>query len=51
MGHRDAAFSIEKGALNGSQLRFDAAADGKAAVKGHQAVIATDVPVKPDSRR
>jgi len=46
-------FSIEKGALKGTQMRFDAPAveattDAKAkpAVKGHQAVIGTDVPVK-----
>jgi hypothetical protein len=46
-------FSIEKGALKGTQMRFDApaveaAADvkAKAAVKGHQAVIGNDIPTK-----
>ena len=46
-------FSVEKGALKGTQMRFDApaveaTADAKAkpAVKGHQAVIGTDVPTK-----
>jgi hypothetical protein len=40
-------FSIESGALKGTQMRFDApAADGKPAVKGHQAVIGNDVPTK-----
>jgi len=40
-------FSIESGALNGTQMRFDTpAADGKPAVKGHQAVIGSDVPTK-----
>jgi len=40
-------FSLEQGALKGVQTRFDApAADGKPAVKGHNAVIGTDVPTK-----
>ena len=46
-------FSIEKGALKGTQMRFDApaveaTADAKAkpAVKGHQAVIGNDIPTK-----
>ena len=52
-------FSIEKGALKGTQMRFDAPAveasgdgkgepqaKGKAAVKGHQAVIGNDIPTK-----
>ena len=46
-------FSIEKGALKGTQMRFDAPAveaagdvKAKAAVKGHQAVIGADVPTK-----
>jgi len=47
-------FSIEKGALKGTQTRFDAPAvvgqvgtgGVKPAVKGHQAVIGTDVPTK-----
>ncbi len=40
-------FSIEKGALKGTQMRFDApAADGKPAVKGHQAVIGSEVRTK-----
>lgn len=40
-------FTLENGALKGSQTRFDApAANGKPAVKGHQAVIGTDVPTK-----
>ncbi len=40
-------FSLEKGALKGTQLRFDApAANGKPAVKGHQAVIGNDIPTK-----
>ena len=52
-------FSIEKGALKGTQMRFDvpaveAAGDvkgepqakGKPAVKGHQAVIGNDIPTK-----
>ena len=52
-------FSIEKGALKGTQMRFDAPAveasgdvkgepqaKGKPAVKGHQAVIGNDIPTK-----
>ncbi len=46
-------FSVENGTLKGTQMRFDApaveaTADAKAkpAVKGHQAVIGTDVPTK-----
>jgi hypothetical protein len=46
-------FSIEKGALKGTQMRFDAPAveaagdvRAKAAVKGHQAVIGNDIPTK-----
>jgi hypothetical protein len=40
-------FTLEKGTLKGTQTRVDApAADGKPAVKGHQAVIGTDVPTK-----
>lgn len=40
-------FSIENGALKGTQMRFDAPAqDGKPAVKGHQAVIGNDIPTK-----
>ena len=46
-------FSVEKGALKGTQMRFDApaveaTADAKAkpAVKGHQALIGTGVPTK-----
>jgi len=41
-------FTIEKGALKGTQTReVDVpAADGKPAVKAHQAVIGTDVPTK-----
>src|SRR2546430_13352490 len=46
-------FSIEKGALKGTQMRFDAPAveataetKAKPAVKGHQAVIGSDVPTK-----
>jgi hypothetical protein len=40
-------FSIEDGALKGVQTRFDVAAkDEKPAVKGHNAVIGTDVPTK-----
>ena len=43
-------FSIENAALKGTQMRFDAlAAEGKPAVKGHQAVIGTDVPTKDSS--
>jgi len=38
-------FTVESNALKGTQTRVDApAADGKPAVKGHQAVIGTDVP-------
>ena len=46
-------FSVEKGALKGTQMRFDAPAveaaaevKGKPAEKGHQAEIGTDVPTK-----
>jgi len=40
-------FSIEKGTLKGTQMRFDTSeADGKPAVKGHQAVIGNDIPTK-----
>ncbi len=40
-------FSVEKGTLKGTQMRYDTpAADGKAAVKGHQAVIGNDIPTK-----
>ena len=40
-------FSLEKGTLKGTQMRFDAPeADGKPAVKGHQAVIGNDLPTK-----
>jgi hypothetical protein len=46
-------FSIEKGALKGTQMRFDAPAveaagdvKAKPAVKGHQAVIGNDLPTK-----
>ena len=46
-------FSIEKGTLKGTQMRFDtpaveatADANAKPAVKGHQAVIGNDVPTK-----
>jgi hypothetical protein len=47
-------YSMEKGALKGTQMRFDAPAvvgqvgtgGVKPAVKGHQAVIGTDVPTK-----
>ncbi len=40
-------FTIERGALKGTQTRFDAPAmDGKAPIKGHNAVIGTDVPTK-----
>ena len=46
-------FSIEKGTLKGTQMRFDAPAveaagdvKAKAAVKGHQAVIGNDIPTK-----
>jgi len=41
-------FTLEKGALKGTQTRFDAPAiAGKAPIKGHNAVIGTDVPTKP----
>jgi hypothetical protein len=40
-------YALENGTLKGTQTRFDAPAkDGKPAVKGHQAVIGTDVPTK-----
>jgi len=40
-------YSLENGTLKGTQMRFDApAADGKPAVKGHQAVIGNDIPTK-----
>ena len=46
-------YSIEKGALKGTQMRFDAPAveaagdvKAKPAVKGHQAVIGNDLPTK-----
>lgn len=46
-------FSVEKGALKGTQMRFDApaveataGAKAKPAVKGHQAVIGNDIPTK-----
>jgi hypothetical protein len=40
-------FSIEKGALKWTQMRFDApAADGKPAVKGHRAMIGSEVRTK-----
>jgi len=40
-------FTLENGTLKGTQTRVDAPeADGKPAVKGHQAVIGTDVPTK-----
>src|SRR5436190_18869613 len=40
-------FTLENGALKGTQMRFDTpAADGKPAVVGHQAVIGTDVPTR-----
>src|SRR5204863_1039736 len=40
-------FSLENGTLKGTQMRYDtAAADGKPAVKGHQAVIGNDIPTK-----
>jgi hypothetical protein len=38
-------FSLENGALKGTQMRFDAPAkEGKPPVKGHQAVIGNDIP-------
>ncbi len=40
-------FSLENGTLKGTQMRYDTpAADGKPAVKGHQAVIGNDIPTK-----
>jgi hypothetical protein len=40
-------FTLEHGALNGTQTRFDSpATDGKPAVKGHNAVIGTEVPTR-----
>lgn len=40
-------YSVEKGALKGTQMRFDTPAQGgKPAVKGHQAVIGNDIPTK-----
>ncbi|MCF7789577.1 MAG: hypothetical protein K9N47_25865 [Prosthecobacter sp.] len=40
-------FSVENGALKGTQMRFDAPAkDGKPPVKGHQAVIGNDIPTQ-----
>ncbi|SKA89278.1 hypothetical protein SAMN02745166_01563 [Prosthecobacter debontii] len=40
-------FSLENGALKGTQMRYDTPAkDGKPAVKGHQAVIGNDIPTK-----
>ena len=40
-------FTVEDGALKGTQTKVDAPAqDGKPAVKGHQAVIGTDIPTK-----
>jgi hypothetical protein len=40
-------FTLENKALKGTQTRVDApATDGKPAVKGHQAVIGSDVPTK-----
>ena len=40
-------YPLENGTLKGTQMRFDApAADGKPAVKGHQAVIGNDFPTK-----
>jgi len=40
-------FTLENGALKGTQTRVDApAAEGKPAVKGHQAVIGSNVPTK-----
>ena len=38
-------FSVESGTLKGTQMRYDTpAADGKPAVKAHQAVIGIDIP-------
>ena len=40
-------FSVENGALKGTQMRFDAPAkEGKPPVKGHQAVIGNDLPTQ-----
>lgn len=40
-------FTLENNTLKGTQTRVDAPAeDGKPAVKGHQAVVGTDVPTK-----
>ena len=40
-------FSVENNTLKGTQMRYDTpAADGKPAVKGHQAVIGNDIPTK-----
>jgi hypothetical protein len=40
-------FTLENGAMKGTQMRFDTpAADGKPAVTGHQAVVGTDIPTK-----
>lgn len=40
-------FTLENGALKGTQTRFDTpATDGKPSMKGHNAVIGTDVPTK-----
>ena len=40
-------FTLENGAMKGTQMRFDApAAEGKPAVAGHQAVVGHDIPTK-----
>lgn len=40
-------FSLENGTLKGTQMRYDTpAANGKPAVKGHQAVLGNDIPTK-----
>ena len=40
-------YSLEKGTLKGTQMRsMHRTADGKPAVKGHQAVIGNDIPTK-----
>jgi hypothetical protein len=40
-------YTVENGALKGTQMRYDAPAqDGKPAIKGHQAVIGVDIPTK-----
>jgi hypothetical protein len=40
-------YSLDNGTLKGTQMRYDTpAADGKPAVKGHQAVIGNDIPTK-----